>query len=554
MAKFIVLVAAQNLAATVYDTDDLSTVRGSSLALLEHVRRLASILEKSPLDILADAKILYSGASELLALVEPRDPAPTIDTIETQLHDALRDAAPDLPPAELFSFAVTAAAVGSKGIAEAHAQALARARRHQYETLSLPLPEEAEGPATFDQPCTLDRTHPAVTKIAKGPVSRSVFLRRAYGVTAKQSFVRAQLDRHPAEGAVALKRLDESGAHFSTSLHHLVATEDDDLRLPVALQGKIALVHLDGNSFGRRRTRLMGNPEHLENYSTFIAERQTRLLARLVAWMLDRDHMHPLLADEAGETKRRLRMEVLLWGGDEMVFAFPAWAAWDLVGEIEASLTKDWTLPEAFGTALGEPDLKLTHAIGLLYANYRTPIRQLRKLADELVAEAKAAGKTHTLVSAFACESLDFPLGGLAKGRRAFFDPGANLCAKDFVVGPDKVDTPFHTATKRVRELRQDLGKSFATNLAVKARDLKGGIDAAHREGSPWLKWAKEETTRVLGGKASQVESALGLGETFIEVPFRGGEGKLALPLLQLLHLWDYIEPLGPPPEAEQAG
>ncbi|NVO14045.1 MAG: hypothetical protein HXX10_08415 [Rhodoplanes sp.] len=554
MPSHIVRVAAQNLASSILDTNDLSTSRGGSLALLRAVEALDARLSA----LHPSYRRISGGASELLGLldvVDGQEPA-----VEEQVRQALAGpvdpaAAPDLVGRD-FTFAVTVLPIKG-GFAAAAAQAEARIRVDQYRTLSFVLPPGEPG---MGRPCEIDRTRPAVEMDAGDKVSRFVVARRHYGRKARQGFYATELARDPA-GDAARAGLAVRNLEFSNSLSDLTAHKVGDIELPPALSGKIAIVHLDGNAFQKRRNTLMSIPKKGEEekgaaavaaFSAFVRTRQTRLLAHLLDWALDARRTHMVRPPTPDDQQARLRFETLLWGGDEMVFAVPVWAAWDLVLEIEDEL-RAWTLPDdgPFGGLKAE-ERRLTHAIGLAFVNHKAPIRQSRRLADDLCSDAKDADKTRTVVSAFAAETVELPRGDLDTVRKQLLLNGAPGDAPLAFAQPGS-ERPFRIATEWFTRLKGSLDRSQAMKLALAARQRAGGLPAADAGAgeNPWPDWAVAEIRRVVrGAKHADVAIAvLGLGETRAGLPFavpRDGTVHKVLPLMMALHLWDYVQPLGP--------
>ncbi|MEZ5785680.1 MAG: hypothetical protein R3D62_04155 [Xanthobacteraceae bacterium] len=552
MPSHIVRVAAQNLASSILDTNDLSTGRGGSLALLKAVDRLDAQLA----GLYATYRRISGGASELLGLLDLV--AGQEEEVERQVRQALAgpidaDDAPGLDGCD-FTFAVTVKPIES-GLAATVARAEARIRVDQYRALSFVLPAAEAG---MNRPCGLDRTRPAIEMDAGDKVSRFVAARRRYGRKARQGFYDTELARDPA-GDAARAGLAQRDLEFSHSLSDLAAHQVGDIELPPALSGKIAIVHLDGNGFQKRRTGLMKaakkGEEHrageaVKAFSQFVLTRQTRLLARLLDWALDPRRTHMVRPPTPDDPRARLRFETLLWGGDEMVFAVPVWAAWDIVLELEDAL-RGWILPDdgPLGGLKAE-ERRLTHAIGLAFVNHKAPIRQSRRLADDLCSDAKAADKTRTVVSAFAAESVELPRGDLGAARRQLLLGGAAGDAPVAFTGQPGSEVPFRIATQWLTRLKGSLDRSQAMKLAIEARQRGlAAADAGVGEKS-WADWAVAEITRAVRPKhrAAAVEG-LGLGETRENLPFaapRDGTVHKILPLMMALHLWDYVQPLGP--------
>ena len=74
------------------------------------------------------------------------------------------------------------------------------------------------------------------------------------------------------------------------------------------------------------------------------------------------------------------RIETLMWGGDELIWAVPAWCALDAV-QFFFDQSADWRDPIR--------NKRLTHAIGMVLCSHNAPIRGIVQLARELADHAK---------------------------------------------------------------------------------------------------------------------------------------------------------------------
>jgi hypothetical protein len=94
-------------------------------------------------------------------------------------------------------------------------------------------------------------------------------------------------------------------------------------------------------------------------------------LKKLLSYMAGNDAS--LTAD------KKLRLETLLWGGDEIEWVVPAWKGWEVLRlfyEFDPSPAYDKT--------------PLTHAAGIVFCHHNAPILQIRKLAHRLANLAKS--------------------------------------------------------------------------------------------------------------------------------------------------------------------
>ena len=83
-----------------------------------------------------------------------------------------------------------------------------------------------------------------------------------------------------------------------------------------------------------------------------------------------------------GKVQTKVRIETLLWGGDELIWVVPAWCGMEAVQFFfDNTNTKD-AVWEVNGR-------RLTHAAGVVFCSCRAPIRSVVKLAKELAESVK---------------------------------------------------------------------------------------------------------------------------------------------------------------------
>jgi hypothetical protein len=151
----------------------------------------------------------------------------------------------------------------------------------------------------------------------------------------------------------------------------------------------MAVIYVDGNSFGGMQTTLCTDPD-------------TQYKFDLQIKALRKDLLHDLLQDCCGKpswtTKgKRHRMETLLWGGDEFIWVVPAWVGiWTLGFFYDRA--RSWSL-------LGNP---VTHSAGLVFCHHNAPIHRITTLARNLCESAKSIGeRSRNIVAYQVLESFD---------------------------------------------------------------------------------------------------------------------------------------------------
>jgi hypothetical protein len=587
VAHYLLRVEGVNFGATVTDTQDLSCIRGSSLALLNVPQRIRRILEV--FERIKDVREIFSGASqaafqfvaekqaatEAAAAVrqaleqEGFEPAHLKSTLRGIQHE--QDAAESsgsLPLAHL-SFVVDLEEIigdGPKSEIMALERAEARNRARQLHSLTVRLPHSSEatmpdarggilpadnwirlpvdGSVTrlpddpdddgLDMPDGSGNTAaPLETK--KIPVARSVAARRIYGRYMRQAFYWTELDDR-----------NFKGLRFTDSIETICA--DPPKGLPESIVNKIALIYFDGNKFGKTRELIAAE----KGIGTFAVElkklRREKLLRPVIS------AFKTMAKDEAPDVAKRirvdiptkwgvrpaLRFETLLWGGDEVIWVAPAWLAFWLVGEI-LDLMRGWQIEGH----------ELTHAGGVVICDRKTPIRQAVAMAHELADNVKKAmsadGNPIDAVQIEVFESVDLPDGRLDDYRRAMH-PG--LTAKDGALARlfTLPGAEFSTLVERIAAMKAEGVTGVPRsqiyrllNLAVQNEAFGGG------DKDDAVKKALNRYRSNAGRGKSWDLPALGLWhDSLLAEP--GASHPLSLSLALIARYWDFVAPFDLPP------
>lgn len=372
----LIRVEGVNHGAFIFDTTDLSTVRGGGLLLLDAIEAAAKALP--------GCETISSGASSGLFRLPGADPAKAVLTVRHALSQGANAHA---------SFVV--AAIHETGDFSADNETLIAHNRHEQMTqpaLQVPTAAERQGHGV----CAIDRIRPAVTTSetkVKGQdgvvLSASVAARREYGLKQKQrfyantlrkSFVSNQSSPHES----LAQRIEKARLRFADDFSNIADNKDQG-----GLNGKLAVFYADGNSFGRHQ-RNLEDAKALRAWDHHIKTLRRDLLAQLI---------EPYFTD-AEERKEKIRFETLLWGGDELLFVVPAWKGLELVRAF-LDATQGWQYP----ASSGQP---LTHAMGLVFCHSNTPIARVQQLARALGDHAKTdAGREINSLHTVVLESFD---------------------------------------------------------------------------------------------------------------------------------------------------
>ncbi|GJE72870.1 hypothetical protein [Methylorubrum podarium] len=540
MPSFLVRVEAVNLDVTVFDTDDLSVVRGGGFAGLLAPQFVRDTLEQACLGRLIP---VLDAASQSVAVLETDDSTVNAGWIERQL-DAVASgrAVPEGTDARLARVLPHLCLVGAavpypnaptgEQHAEAGRQAQARLRARQLQRLAIEPGPTAPG----HRACAIDRMRPATDRVRKGDnafhVSASVKARLELGREMRQQ-VYARLLPHRTAPLPT----------FAESLSELVKAAPPGL--PSSLRGKIAVVALDGNGFGAavgravKRGAAAGGAGALAEERTFsaeLAERRALLLERLLdAFCADTRMTGP---------EGRLRFETLLWGGDEAVFVLPAWALRDALGVIARDFGAGWTVR---GQAL-------THAVGALVCHHKMPIATARALASDTMELAKSAAKgvakaatkartanskgqkepveqepSDNAVSLQIVESIEPPASGLETYLADHYGTAAS--AAHTFLGLPALEA-FLAAADRITDPEIGLPRSQLYGLITRTR----GADAAD------LTKLRDEVLKRLRTER-EAEDVDALARVLTDGALGPVTPDPRLPLLRLADLWNVLRP-----------
>ena len=355
MHTFLLRAEGVNLDSFIYDTQDLSTIRGGGLLLLNAADTVRDALRKRG----TTSTPVVEGASIGLYFVESED---SPEQVRSWMNDAL---VTRLPHA---TFVVDVGPPGEDG-PEARATVEWRNREQQMQAPSVVYPA-LEGKGAV---CEVDLVRPAVEKARmKGRetwISDATKQRREAGNRAKQNFYKQELERVgradiPLEFRFA-QDFEEIGGNSAEWGN---------------LQDKLALIYLDGNRFGERAAACKGRHD-LRDFSDGVRRKHSDILAGLLD-RIGRDEDKGWLS--GADYNKIARLETLLWGGDEIIWVVPAWKGWETLRsfyvQCEAEANPAWN---------PLPDQPLTYTAALVFCHTRTPIHAVVKLAHNMADNLK---------------------------------------------------------------------------------------------------------------------------------------------------------------------
>lgn len=566
MVNFYGAVSAIWFGGTVFDTNDISTIRGSSMALLFAPDALLKHLHEEYKSAVFEP--IVSGASNLIFQCKTDDGKITQENVSEYCEAFFRnksevlfshhDGAKEQVSFDLNTIKFATAFVGvdeidvllkSAGSIEENAKAqIVRAalasqmRRQQYAMSSTNLPTATEKGKAFQggSVCVLDRKSPIYEQDNTSNVSKSVASRRKFGRARKHDYHMKilKMGGYPdallqvydkkagdfADPESVRKRVKSIG--FSHSLEDMIHDPDDrdpetrlprgvSLNLSPALQGKLAVIHLDGNKFGKFFDKASG-VEDLKTRSQNMRQLQANLLVDLLDWMVPDGDTDPLQNDLIvpeklhsridQEKKDRIRLETLIWGGDEMLFVLPAWRGWEAVGVLEKALRKFIAPFE------GDNSDCLTHSIGLCFANVKTPIRLMRQMADKLSDGAKYGDTIETATFGFSVgihDAIDISDGDIVGVRKRQFGyqekDKPDLFFKGSIGGANGAD--WLEITHQLQAIASLFPPSQTSYLLEKAAQI--GLDKIRsgEKANDWETFLDEQIMRLKGPNENAIEN-----------------------------------------------
>lgn len=344
---FYIQVEAVNLNHFIMDTHDLSTIRGGSFILLEAIRRLSEELK-------GQADTISKAAS--VGIFSFYGSNPQVEKLIQKIYTFLDK---NTENHATFIVAIQENIEGNFPLVLETLQA--KIRRDQWRLPTVAVPDFE----TTDQECYLDGWRPGMVPYTLDPahenvkISRSTHFRREKGREIKHRLFYELLE----------------DARYKD---HLCAKDLGDLAIDSTkgnASGKIAFIHIDGNSFGRIRQQTCATPQQRSGFDQVIQEEFRKPFLKALLKKADSD---PDFKTKDSENNDALRLEVLLWGGDEVIIVVPAWKGWDVL---------DLYYEKA--QELGFEDIPLTHRAAMVFCHHNAPILQIRRLAEDLLDRTK---------------------------------------------------------------------------------------------------------------------------------------------------------------------
>ncbi len=354
MASYHLRIEAVNLDFTIYDTYDISTIRGGSFmqhdAFYEITHKKAKIKDLGSTASVAllrmevpNEKEAKQVCDDILAQVESKIPFATI------VHSMQK-----ISPDKLFQ--------------EQLQELMAECRWQQYQSPSFKLPEEKNR----DNFCEFDGVRPFVDPIKKGNEdirrSQAVKVRQDNGRILRKNLI-LRLSNTPNLLNPSLINIDYP---FTNDLESL--TKD---AAAGRLDGKMAFIYIDGNRFGKLRDKVCNTEKDYQEFQSKIQQDlRVPAIENVVRFAQKPENKSFLLQTS---TKNQIRAEILLWGGDELELIVPAWQGFNVLQSIFNSMSNK----------IFFNDLHVTHTAGVIFCPHNLPILQVREYVHRLCELAK---------------------------------------------------------------------------------------------------------------------------------------------------------------------
>lgn len=414
--SYLLRVEAVNLGSFITDSDDLSTIRGAGLLLLNAGRFLCGRSDVAEKTVSSDGlfqtadgkKWTYDGRIELdllsagasITLLSFQATEKDAEQLRGAVADWLRTGSGSRaahPGLHHATFAVELVPMEAD-FSQSVQQSLMRVRLWQMRAPNVHFgPLEAgsrrDVPTDF---CDIDHKRSRAVDLKKQPsrpdqldgssyaaatdknyVSLATHHRRAYGRRSKVSVYQmvAQTDAPFADFRPAWE-FEEIGRRDSW---RAAGDVDIDGRDPYGeARNKMAVIYIDGNQFGKLLKSLAKTADKYREYDSQLRELRKHLMQQLVTTIQAKPYWRVKPRWPGEDPIEKTRIETLLWGGDELIWVVPAWCGLEAV-QFFFDQTASWQLNQT----------RLTHAVGMVICSHKSPIRSVVALAKELAEDVK---------------------------------------------------------------------------------------------------------------------------------------------------------------------
>ncbi len=435
--QYVLRIEGVNLGNVIDDTDQLSVRRGGGLMILNAATQLLELL---PADVRSKFQVVPISTGASIGLFEFEATSDSdAKNVQKAVEDAIKvgklpytsfDGTEKFLPLQHGTFVVDIAEVDSRNrVQQAEQLATAKNRWQQLQQPTMSLDGVwREG----TEPCVLDRTRVASPErrdlnqeMKNQPVCDSTYDRWHYGRGARQKFYDQELAQPAVEDSAFGPIL--ANAKFTNELSEISgiparsATGERALfPVPKNLIDKLAVFYVDGNGFGEKGRRLFRDKgaEGFQKWSDSLRNHHRNLLKSLIV-RADLDSLW--------QNNGLIRLETLLWGGDEIVWVVPAWKGWELA---------KWFFDHNHEIEVLGEKIPLTYGCGLVFSHTKAPIKNIVRLAQDLGDISKQALPGENAIAYEVLESFD-DISGDLEAHRAKFLPKKRLDDQDGLAAAD---------------------------------------------------------------------------------------------------------------------
>lgn len=278
------------------------------------------------------------------------------------------------------------------------------------------------------------------------------------------------------------------------------------------LNNKIAVIYIDGNSFSSKLQKCSDASTLSKVDGQIQSDRRSFLQKLIDLASSDEDFKTMISIKDKKEEKEEevLRLETLLWGGDEMTLVVPAWKGLEVLN-LFYEVSKDWKF------TINNEEIPLTHASGIVFSHHKTPIKQLVSTAKDLAELAKEESREQNLCHYLALESEYYPTEERLKSffAKRYLQKAAEIKAIKF---------PLTKDNEKYIDFRKKIAKKI--QLAPKSSLYLAAL--FYLEGN--MKLAKD---KLKSAKKELEDNDL--------MVFYNKEEQEYQNLVHLLELWDYL-------------
>lgn len=376
--QYLLRIEAKNLSNSIYDTTDLSTIRGGGLRALE-CATLAALSET----LKRTLQPIYTGASQGLFSFSAEDDQ-SAEAVQERIYTFLCQTYPEQTISVEYD-RLSASFQGDLSRLEA------KSNWTQMQSPSLVFPGGGSEVCHFDRirPAGVDKVYRKGAgedqsgKARKVPISLHSFERRRHGIENKHQEFYEEHIGFRGEFVSDFGKLSDYGE--AGKLDH-----------------KIAVIYLDGNGFGK----LFRDCQERDSYETFskLLKGYNRSFMHQALARIDRpiDRANPAKvitdwhwsglittnSEQEKEKRAAIRLETLLWGGDEIVWVVPAWQGWRWLQDF----FQHWGKEEAWDETQADPSWEgkpLRFGAGVVFCHHDAPIHDITTLARKLADKPK---------------------------------------------------------------------------------------------------------------------------------------------------------------------